>query len=199
MKRIRLASSHIIAAVALSVALIICGFSPGGPTTKPVENSTSKPAFDVDWDLSEGHEPARVDWPPSRAKSDVTDVDGKRSVRIKFDKDHVFTGESRHILCTKSENGLLVQEIEVDSSPESLDDASEHASRIAKEWNMAGADIATWKASAAKGDLSGYLASNKTLRNPSIEVEIMPAIQVNGPEKWHVIVELFWEQGEQAK
>jgi hypothetical protein len=186
-------------AVALSVVLTTSGFSHGDPTTKPVENSTSKPVFDVDWDLSQGHEPARVDWPSGRAKSDVTDIDGKRSVRIKLDKDHVFTGESTHIYCSKSDDGLLVQEIEVDSAPESLDDASEHASRIAKEWDMAGADMATWKDNAAKGDLSGYLASNKTLKNPSIEVEIMPATQAHGPDKWHVFVELFWEPKEQAK
>jgi hypothetical protein len=181
--------------MAVTVALAVARLGLGDTTTKPARDASSQPTFDVDWDFSKAHTPTQVEWPPERAKFDFTDIDGKRSVRIRVDKDHVFTGKSRHIYCTKDADGLLLQEVNVDAASESLAEASERGSQIIKEWGMVGDDISAWKAKAAKGDDSTYTASNMTLKNPSISVEIVPA----GRDKWHVIVNLFWEPNAKAK
>ena len=97
----------------------------------------------VEWDLSDSHLPADVDWEP-RSDMDGAVIESIESVRIELPGGHVFEADSDIHDVTLGNEGESLTLVAVEFQPESVDDAYKRALAFAEEWDMSTESLDRW-------------------------------------------------------
>jgi hypothetical protein len=96
----------------------------------------------IDWDLSDSHTTADVDWPkPGQSAVQVEPVD---SVRIRLPAGRAFEASDGVRAVGLERKGDEVTTVQLDSEPQSTDDAYQLALRWAKEWDLPRRPLDDW-------------------------------------------------------
>ncbi len=105
----------------------------------------------IEWDLSESHQAADVDFEPN-GDVDGTVLEGVESVRIELPEGRVFEADSDiHDVTLGTEGDSLVL-VAVEFQPESVDDAYERAQSLAGLWDMPTENLEQWYRKASRSD-----------------------------------------------
>jgi hypothetical protein len=114
----------------------------------------------IDWDLSQTHTMADVDWP--KPDLDAVDVQPDGAVHLRLPTGREFSadpGAIRHVFVKRE--GDTVNQIQLNTTPSSRADAHAQAVRWAKEWELPTKPLDDWYRSYAdaKGQVPNALST----------------------------------------
>src|SRR5215467_12895327 len=144
--RIRVADARLVppAAVAVLAAIVLAGCGGGGGGSGTGGGGSSQ--MRIDWNLSQAHDMAAVQWPQNASDLDAAELKPVDSVRIALPGGRVFDAKDGVKAVFLHREGERVDEITINSAPMTTDQAYKLALAWTKEWNLDSRDIEAWYA-----------------------------------------------------